>query len=250
MQILKSVKSLIKLLNILILSAEFIKLVSNTHICIMNFLRENRFLIFLITMVALFTITPFLENPVLANLFVTINYTLMLLGGLYAFSDVSNFLKFTTIFFLFAILIDWIEFLHPTGKILNTIRPLITSAVLTLLLIFTLRSILRSVEITKNVIFGALCGYILIGYIGAFLAMAVSELYPGSFNVAGEFHTLEALYFSFVTMTTLGYGDILPLTIQAKSITIILSILGPMYVAILIAMMVGKYASKPDKQLK
>ena len=80
--------------------------------------------------------------------------------------------------------------------------------------------------------------------------MAVSELYPGSYNVAGEIHIMEALYFSFVTMTTLGYGDILPLTIQAKSITIILSILGPMYVAILIAMMVGKYASKPDKQLK
>ncbi len=58
---------------------------------------------------------------------------------------------------------------------------------------------------------------------------------------------MEALYFSFVTMTTLGYGEILPLSMQARAVTIILSILGPMYVAILIAMMVGKYVSKPDK---
>ncbi len=58
---------------------------------------------------------------------------------------------------------------------------------------------------------------------------------------------MEALYYSFVTMTTLGYGEILPVTDQARAITILLSILGPMYVAILIAMLVGKYASQPDK---
>ena len=76
--------------------------------------------------------------------------------------------------------------------------------------------------------------------------MAVSLIYPGSYNIAGELTIMEALYYSFVTMTTLGYGDILPLSEQAKAITIILSILGPMFVAILIAMLVGKYASKPD----
>jgi voltage-gated potassium channel Kch len=110
-----------------------------------------------------------------------------------------------------------------------------------------LRSILIAREITKNVIFGALCGYILIGYIGTFLNMAVSVIYPGSYNIEGELTTLEALYYSFVTMTTLGYGEILPISDQARTITIILSILGPMYVAILIAMLVGKYASKPEK---
>jgi len=216
----------------------------------MKFLRNNRFFIFLIFLISLFTITPFIENPVLAHLFSTINYTLLLLSGLYAFSDVRNFLKFTTIFFLFAVFIDWIEFFHPTVPIITTLRPLITAAVLTLLLIFTLRSILLSGEITKNVIFGALCGYILIGYIGAFLTMAVTVIYPGSYNVAGELHAMDAFYFSFVTMTTLGYGDILPLSDQARAITIVLSVLGPMYVAILIAMMVGKYASKPKSPTK
>ena len=215
-----------------------------------HFLKNNRFLIFLMFLISLFSITPFIENPVLAHLFSTINYTLLLLSGLYAFSDVRNFLKFTTFFFLFAIFVSWIEFFHPEGPIVTTIRPLITSAVLTLLLILTLRGIFQAVEISKNVIFGALCGYILIGYIGTYLAMAVSMIYPGSYNVAGELHAMEAFYFSFVTMTTLGYGDILPLTDQARAITIVLSILGPMYVAILIAMMVGKYASKPDKQSK
>jgi voltage-gated potassium channel len=216
----------------------------------MDFLRENRFFFFLIFLTSLFTITPFIENPVLANFFATLNYTLLLLSGLYAFSDVHNFLKFTTVFFLFAIFGDWIEFFITQSQLINTIRPLITALVLALLLIMTLRSILLAGSITKNVIFGALCGYILIGYIGAFMAMAVSVIYPGSYNIAGELQAMEAFYFSFVTMTTLGYGEILPLSMQARALTIVLSILGPMYVAILIAMMVGKYASKPDKQPK
>ncbi len=215
-----------------------------------HFMRNNRFLVFLILLICLFTITPFIENPVLARLFSTINYTLILLSGLYAFSDVRNFLRFSVIFFLFTIFVDWIKFFNPEGPIVTTLRPLITAPVLTILLILTLRSIFQAGEISKNVIFGALCGYILIGYIGTFLAMAVSVIYPGSYNVAGELNTMEALYFSFVTMTTLGYGDILPLSDQARAITIVLSVLGPMYVAILIAMMVGKYASKPDKHSK
>jgi len=213
----------------------------------MRFLKNNRFLIFLIMLISLFAITPFIENPVLESLYATVNYTLLLISGLYAFSDVRNILKFTAIFFLIAIFFDWMEFFHPEGRMVNTIRPLITAVVLTLLLILTLRSILIAREISRNVIFGALCGYILIGYIGTFLNMAVSVIYPGSYNIPGELNTMEALYYSFVTMTTLGYGEILPISEQARAITIILSILGPMYVAILIAMLVGKYASKPDK---
>jgi voltage-gated potassium channel len=221
----------------------------NIHRWIMNFLKNNRFLVLLIMLVSLFSVTSFIGNPFVAGLYGTINYTLMLLSGLYAFSQVRNFLKFTTIFFLFAIVIDWIEYINPLSQLIDTIRPLITALVLILLLIMTLRSILLAGSITKNVIFGSLCGYILIGYFGAFLTMAIAVIYPGSYNVSGEIQTLDAIYYSFITMTTLGYGDLLPLTEQSRALAILLSILGPMYVAILIAMLVGKYSSQPQKQI-
>jgi hypothetical protein len=216
----------------------------------MEFLRNNRFLIFLIFLISMFSISPFIETPVLSNLWATINYSLLLISGLFAFSNVRNFLKFTTVFFLIAIVVDWIEFFHPEGNLVSTIRPLITAPVLILLLILTLRSIFFARVTDKNVIFGALCGYILIGYIGTYLNLAISVLYPGSFNISGELTAMEATYYSFVTMTTLGFGEILPLSDQARAITISLSILGPMYVAILIAMLVGKYASRPDFESK
>lgn len=212
----------------------------------MQFLKKNRFLIFLIMLISLFAVVPFIGNSWLTGLFSTIIYSLMLLSGLYAFSQVKNFLRFTTIFFLFAIVVDWWEFFFPQSELIYTIRPLVTAGLLALLLIMTLRSILQAGSITKNVIFGSLCGYILIGYFGAFLAMAISVMYPGSYNISGDLQNVDAIYYSFITMTTLGYGDLLPLSAQSKSLAILLSILGPMYVAILIAMLVGKYSSQSE----
>ena len=215
-----------------------------------HFLKKNRFLIFLILLITLFLVVSFIESPFYSRLIETINYTLLLLIGLYAFSDVKNFFRITIVFFIVAIVIDWMQFFDPDGKFINTLRALLSAPVLALLLIMTLKSIRTAAKISKDVIFAALSGYILIGYIGAFLIMAISLLYPGSYNIEVRIGTLEALYFSFVTMTTLGYGEIVPISEQARAITILLSILGPMYVAILIAMIVGKYASQPDPSTK
>jgi hypothetical protein len=60
-------------------------------------------------------------------------------------------------------------------------------------------------------------------------------------NTAVGFH--DYLYFSFVTLTTLGYGDITPVSAFAKSLTIFIAITGQLYLTILIAMLVGKYLS-------
>jgi hypothetical protein len=235
-------------LNILILPPEFIKLVVKLPFLMMRFLKNNRFLIFLILLLSLFIVVSFIGNPVHSSLIETVNYSLLLLSGLYAFSDVRNFFRFTVIFFITAIVIDWIQYINPQGELINTLRALLTAPVLALLLIMTLKSIRTATQVSKDVIYAALSGYILIGYIGGFLIIAISLLYPGSYNITGRIDFLEALYFSFVTMTTLGYGEILPLTDEARALTILLSILGPMYVAILIAMIVGKYASITERE--
>jgi len=215
-----------------------------------HFLKKNRFLIFLILLITLFLVVSFIESPFYSRLIETINYTLLLLIGLYAFSDVKNFFRITIVFFIVAIVIDWMQFFNSDGEFINTFRALLSAPVLAILLIMTLKSIRMAAKISKDVIFAALSGYILIGYVGAFLIIAISLLYPGSYNIEVKIGTLEALYFSFVTMTTLGYGEIVPISEQARAITILLSILGPMYVAILIAMIVGKYASQPDPSTK
>ncbi len=96
-------------------------------------------------------------------------------------------------------------------------------------------------------IFGAICAYILI-------AMAFGTLYfileleqPGSFNgVHVVLHTGERpwwqfFYFSFTTLSTVGYGDIVPATARARSFVIIEQLLAIFYVAILISRLTGMY---------
>ena len=89
--------------------------------------------------------------------------------------------------------------------------------------------------------------YLLFGIIGSVLFRVVYANDPNSFNYAGETlrETADFLYFSFVTITTLGYGDITPNDSIAKSLSIFLSVTGQLYLAMIIAMLVGKYLSLP-----
>ena len=104
-------------------------------------------------------------------------------------------------------------------------------------------------RVTGRVVVGAIGAYLLLGFIGAFLFEIVQLLYPNSFTnmdmFAGGFY--GELYFSFVTISTLGYGDISPLTAQGQAVAIFVAISGQLYLAILMAMLVGKFlASKKD----
>jgi voltage-gated potassium channel Kch len=108
----------------------------------------------------------------------------------------------------------------------------------------TLRSIYKATLVDHNVIFNVVAGYIMIGFVGGLLALTIAVSYENAFNVEGIIKFPDAMYFSFVTMTTLGYGDITPAIQATRSLSILLSIVGPMYVAIIVALMVGKFASR------
>ena len=126
-----------------------------------------------------------------------------------------------------------------------------------LIAVFMIRHIARSQQVTLTIIINSINGYLLIGVLGALL-LAIAEIAQkfffhidtGAINFAGNtaagFH--DYLYFSFVTLTTLGYGDIIPVSTFAKSLTIVIVISGQLYLTILIAMLVGKYLSNPENR--
>ena len=123
--------------------------------------------------------------------------------------------------------------------------------------VFMIRHIARSKQVTITIIINSINGYLLIGMLGAVL-LAMTEIVQKFFlhidtpaiNFAGSgaagFH--DFLYFSFVTLTTLGYGDITPVSSFAKSLTIVIAIVGQLYLTILVAMLVGKLLSQPRKE--
>ena len=119
--------------------------------------------------------------------------------------------------------------------------------------VFMIRHIARSKNVTLDILINSINGYLFIGVLGALL-LAMEEILrkigfhldAGGINFAGSgaqgFH--DYLYFSFVTMTTLGYGDVTPVSSFAKSTTIIIAVAGQLYLTMLVAMLVGKFLSR------
>ena len=119
--------------------------------------------------------------------------------------------------------------------------------------VVVLRQTLGAAAVTADTIAGAICFYLLLSVIWALIYALVELAHPGSFLDGGRpvgsagRHSLvpELFYLSLVTVSTLGYGDILPVTPQARMLAALEAIIGPLYLAVLIARLVGLQASRP-----
>lgn len=112
---------------------------------------------------------------------------------------------------------------------------------------FTLKRIALGTDLSANRLVGAVCVYLLLGVIWAVAYSVLNMISPGSFQgfmpIEGRGWNSEWLYFSFVTMTTLGYGDISPVSATARALAYMQAVFGQLYVAILVAGLVSAYIS-------
>ncbi len=111
-------------------------------------------------------------------------------------------------------------------------------------LAIVLREVIFGDHVDGNRIAGAVCVYLLLGVLWAFAYASLNLLDPTAFlGVPADAQaSLHLLYYSFVTLTTLGYGDISPATHLARALAYLEAVAGVMYVAILVASLVGSFA--------
>jgi hypothetical protein len=107
-----------------------------------------------------------------------------------------------------------------------------------------LRYVFDREVMTSDRLWGAASAYLMIGLLWTFIFAIVDRIHPGSFSVRGAVATLELhdlIYFSFSSLTTTGFGDIVPLGRVAKTAATLQVIVGQLFIAILIAKLVGVY---------
>ena len=115
------------------------------------------------------------------------------------------------------------------------------------MVIIILSYIIKVKNVTADIIFGAIVVYLLMALMWGFMYSVVEDLHPGSFIIPegpikeGRF---LLIYFSFVTLATLGYGDITPLTALACSLSILEAIIGQIYLVVVVAWLVGIFVSQ------
>ena len=104
-----------------------------------------------------------------------------------------------------------------------------------------LRVVVSARNVNSEVIYAALSTYLLAGIFFGQLHLAVESYWPGSYSGPSEFSEVSALYFSFVTLATLGYGDFLPKSDLARGVTIFEVIGGQLYLAVMVARLIGLF---------
>jgi len=107
-----------------------------------------------------------------------------------------------------------------------------------------LRHVFRSGGVSHDTLAAAACVYVLLGWIWWFAYGSLEILEPGSFAGLSPFEAggrIDLLYFSFVTLTTLGYGDVTPAAPRAMSLAIVEAVTGVLFLAVLIARLVSLY---------
>ncbi len=132
---------------------------------------------------------------------------------------------------------------------LHLLRGASGAVFLTVMTALVMRAVVRDERVTGDKIVASICGYLLLGTCWAIAYALLEAANPGSFALAGAFAEGESLgagsqtsvfaYFSFVTLTTLGYGDITPISPQAQTLAWMEAGAGQIYLTVLVARLVG-----------
>jgi ion channel len=110
--------------------------------------------------------------------------------------------------------------------------------------VYLLRYVFHPTVMTQDKLFGAAAAYLMIGVLWAYSYAIVGYFYPQSYMIVGQPGRLvyaDALYLSMTVLTSTGFGDITPLTRQARGVCMVEQITGALFVAILIARLAGVY---------
>ena len=130
----------------------------------------------------------------------------------------------------------------------------------TLMAITILSTIIKAKKVTTETIYASICVYLLLGIIWTMIFAVIEIIEPGSFLSGGapvvDLHGDPAeqnvfanlIYYSFVTLTTLGYGDITPVSPYARALSSLEAVVGQLFIAVLIARLVGMHIVHETKK--
>jgi voltage-gated potassium channel len=210
---------------------------------------RHRFIFLLVAIFLLLIVTPFLEGFVRLRFLFSAFLSAVLVSAVYALSQKIKNIVIAALLAIPMLISIWTQYFVQSEAIFLIGR--ICGAFFIAFTIFhILRYIFQEQEVTKDTIAGAAAVYMLFALMWSFLYGVLELLQPESFAISvaqtlGERNTF--IYYSFVTITTLGYGDIIPVTYIATSLAVLEAVVGQLYLVVLVAWLVGMYVSKKSK---
>ena len=198
---------------------------------------------------------PFLDKTATGMIILQALNSCMLILIIYTLAIRRTAYYMALIIVIPALILGWANIILdiPLLEIVSGIS-LIAVYALTVLILF--RDLFSEGEITEDTVYGAICTYLLFGHMWGTAYYTISNLDPGAFlfNLTaypgGTLQQFDLLYFSFITLTTTGYGDIVPTLGIVKMLALFETVIGTIFIAVFMARLVGHLAISAGKKEK
>ena len=207
---------------------------------------KGRFLTLLVLILAMLIVAPLAEEFVHLRMLMDIFWSAVLIGVIYAVSHKKHHLLVALLLALPMLASIWSNYFMKLSA-LGVVGGLCGAAFFIFAIVQILIFIYSQKKVTTDLIVGALVVYLLMALAWSFIYGVVESLHPGSFSmpeIEGISTGRSFLYYSFVTLTTLGYGDITPVTSLARSLYILEAVMGQLYLVVQVAWLVGVHVSQ------
>jgi voltage-gated potassium channel len=156
-----------------------------------------------------------------------------------------------------AFMLEWISGIFDLWFFVYTSRFL--NILFFITVVFALiKQIATAKIVTSKEILESISGYLLIGILFSIVVSVIIQKDPGAYNIPVNTNNLaepklnlsQSMYYGYITLASLGYGDIVPLKPYTRSLATLICISGQLYIAILISLLVGKYASRKNDSVQ
>ena len=216
--------------------------VSESFTVFRAFMKRWRTLILLLSLLLIIIISPLLEGSPTGGIILVGIFSLILLLGVYAISYNLRLIAVSLLMMIPTFIVVWTETFYSTTPLIIA-RYVLSAMTIFFILFIMLRKILSVSKVTTYEIYSALSVYILVALGFCQIYILSYHLNPGSISIEhGGFSFSSMLYFSFVSLSTTGFGDIVSVEPLTRSVTILELITGVFFVAILIARLIGGLA--------
>lgn len=206
-----------------------------------------RFEIFLFSQLAILFGTLIIPSVLLESVLSPILFLVNLIAGIILISEKKKLMWFLVILLLISTFIFGSNvFENRNERLLSFIKMASFFLFYVIVAFQIIKQVWKAKVINRKVIFGLISGYITLGLIGFFICISIEMAHSNSFSgLLNEITLTENLmYYSYITLLTIGYGDILPVTPLAQKSTILIGLVGQIYLVVITAIVVGKYINQ------
>lgn len=208
---------------------------------------QNRFEIFLCTQLLILFGSLLVPHDFHENVLLPILFLLNIGAGVLLISKNKGLMWFFILLFLVSAIVFGSSMVVRSGEG-NLLTRLSVYFVFHIIVTANIiKQVWRAKFVNKNVIIGLMSGYISLGFLAFFMFMSIELLNPGSFQ--GVLLDIEALelrmdaimYYAYITLLTIGYGEIVPASPIAQKAAILVGLVGQFYMVIITAVVIEKY---------